>query len=60
MSSKYLKLLKILELSSIKVFNENALLFKENVAFKALLLQGLVHMEFTAKKFLYLVFITMR
>lgn len=43
MSSKYLKLLKILELSSIKIFNENDQLFRENAAFTALLLQGLVH-----------------
>ena len=43
MNNKYLKLLQILEKSSITIFYEDNQLFKENAAFTALLLQGLVH-----------------
>jgi len=41
--NQYYKLLSILEKTSIRIFNENVHLFKENVAFTALLLQGLTH-----------------
>lgn len=43
MSNQYHKLLQILEKSSITIFNNDSQLFKENAAFTALLLQGLVH-----------------
>jgi len=43
MVDQFRRLLEILEKSSIIIFEENPHLFKENTAFTALLLQGLVH-----------------